>query len=125
MSHKITADPKKNLLFIQIGVVEKNNFPLFKENFKIQSQRLKPGFTCVTDFRSFHVDFAKNTTSDFNALLAFVQDELEKKGVIKYIRIVPPQSLVISHILLRDFQKKRNYDFVCSMDEANEIISML
>ncbi|MCB9494223.1 MAG: hypothetical protein H6681_02125 [Desulfobacteraceae bacterium] len=125
MSHKITADTKKNVLFIQIGVVEKNNFPLFRENIKKQSDRLKPGFTCITDFRSFHVDFARNTSSDFNDLLAFVQEELEKKGVVKFIRIVPPQSLVISQILLRDFEKKRNYDFVCSMDEANEIISRL
>ncbi|MDY0360403.1 MAG: hypothetical protein RBR08_03010 [Desulforegulaceae bacterium] len=125
MSHKITADTKKNLLFIQIGVVEKNNFSLFKENVKIQSNKLKPGFTCVTDFRSFHLDFAKNTSQDFNELLGFVQEELEKKGVIKIIRIVPPQSLLISQILLRDFEKKRNYDFVCSMDEADEIISKL
>lgn len=71
------------------------------------------------------MDFARNTSSDFNELLAFVQEELENKGVVKFIRIVPPQSLVISQILLRDFEKKRNYDFVCSMDEANEIISRL
>lgn len=120
MSHNIYSDQEKNILYIQLGVVEKNNYELFQANLIKHSKNLEPGFTCITDLRSFHINPGQD--SNFHKMIKFVQDTLTKKGAKKFIRIVQPQALVISQILLSDMKKERDSSFVSSMDEAEKLL---
>lgn len=119
MSHRIYSDIEKNYLFIEIGVVERKNYQIFKDTIVKESGRLKQGFKCITDLRSFHISSKQNKF--FYEMISFVQNELKKNLVGKLVRVVHPQAVLIAQLILTDFKQNNDSSFVATIEEAHEI----
>ncbi len=117
MSHKIWSDSEKNRLYVSIDKLELERMAEFQEKLSKEISKLKNGFSCVCDFRSFKANYELIPTDMIKAYPAFIK-WLDEEGMEEMIRVVGPQIYMLTMIMEEDTKTKTPVSYVDSMERA-------
>ncbi|MFZ5572160.1 MAG: hypothetical protein ACOZF0_17305 [Thermodesulfobacteriota bacterium] len=85
--YQVRIDKDKNRIYISATEIYRREARKFAELIKEECQKLKPGFTCITDLRRLRRQLGK-----IDRIIYDVQTMLAKAGMSKVVRVVDPEA---------------------------------
>ena len=117
--YNVKADIEKNRIYITIGQLEgESAMQALSQAVKTECQKLKKGFTCITDLRKYEVQ-----DDQFENYVKETQESMIQSGMSKVVRVRRETGL-LGHFQFDNASMDVGYhaENVTSMEEAEKIL---
>ncbi len=117
--YDVTADIEKNRIYITIGKLEgESAMQALAQAVKTECQKLKKGFTCITDLRKYEVQ-----DDQFEIYVTQTQEAMIEAGMSKVVRVRRETGL-LGHFQFDNASMDVGYhaENVTSMEDAEKIL---
>lgn len=117
--YDVTADIEKNRIYITVGKLEgESAMQALAQAVKAECQKLKKGFTCITDLRKYEVQDDR-----FENYVTQTQEAMIEAGMSKVVRVRRETGL-LGHFQFDNASMDVGYhaENVTSMEDAEKIL---
>jgi hypothetical protein len=117
--YDVTADIEKNRIYITVGKLEgESAMQALAQKVKTECQKLKKGFTCITDLRKYEVQ-----DDQFENYVTQTQEAMIEAGMSKVVRVRRETGL-LGHFQFDNASVNVGYhaENVTSMEDAEKIL---
>ena len=117
--YDVKADIEKNRIYITIGQLEgESAMQALAQTVKTECQKLKKGFTCITDLRKYEVQDDR-----FEKYVTQTQEAMIEAGMSKVVRVRRETGL-LGHFQFDNASMNVGYhaENVTSMEDAEKIL---
>lgn len=117
--YDVTADIEKNRIYITVGKLEgESAMQALAQAVKTECQKLKKGFTCITDLRKYEVQDDR-----FENYVTQTQEAMIEAGMSKVVRVRRETGL-LGHFQFDNASMDVGYhaENVTSMEDAEKIL---
>lgn len=117
--HDIKADIEKNRIYITVGKLEgEAEMQALAQSVKTECQKLKKGFTCITDLRKYEVQ-----DEQFEKYVKQTQEAMVQAGLSQVVRVRRETGL-LGHFQFDNVSMDVGYhaENVTTMEEAEKIL---
>ncbi len=117
--YDVTADIEKNRIYITVGKLEgESAMQALAQAVKAECQKLKKGFTCITDLRKYEVQDDR-----FENYVTQTQEAMIEAGMSKVVRVRRETGL-LGHFQFDNASMNVGYhaENVTSMEDAEKIL---
>lgn len=90
MSFQVRVDSEKNILYITLGVMDREEISRFHDEVLEAVEKLAPGFGCINDVRSLRIPVERIDKEDLDRIL-HIHRTLRDRGVKGIVRVAESQ----------------------------------